>query len=211
MVLPHHTVIIAIFAAHFRVERDTRGMASSRQMRKIRRMRKARIALAACMAFAATAGAKAAPHGEHVQSGYTRYDGVYRSSGLTLYLSEHRAKIKGMAGTLELQFAGIVPDFKDGEINGARAYRITNAKEFFERNKSVIARIVWQPGKPAAYYVHLPYCDKLVSFITVGELGPFPAEFHAPADSIHVAMIDVDKFEDIAPRDICAADTYVRH
>lgn len=174
-------------------------------------MRKILIALSACMALAAAADAKPAPRGEQGQPGYTRYDGVYRSSGLTLYLSEHRARFAGLAGTLELQYAGIVPDFKDGDIGGGRAYRIVNAKEFFERNKSAIERHLWLPGKPPVERGAPPYCDEPASFMTVMDLGPFPKEFHAPPHWIRVAFIDVDRFEDIAPKYMCSADSYVPH
>jgi hypothetical protein len=172
-------------------------------------MRRLLILASACAAFAAAANAK--PAANLAPPAYTRFDGVYRSSGQILYLSEHRAKLAGLAGTLELQFAGIVPASSDADVGGARAYRITNAKEFFERNKSTIERHVWLPGRPPLERGAAPYCDELASFMTVSGIGPFPAEFHAPARSIYVAFFDTDRFEDIAPKYMCSADSYVKH
>ena len=91
----------------------------------------------------------------------------------TLWLSDHFAAFTRLKGHMDLKFWDVERDSPDDGLSGAQIFRITNAREYFLKNKGTNG-----------------YCDRAPKWLVVHKLEPM-LPYILPGE-VELFFIDVD-------------------
>jgi hypothetical protein len=144
------------------------------------------IGLAAALMLASCASQGRAESGEH----YFPISRAMTAWG-QLQLSHQRVRLDALEGEMKLDYAGVMPELAGEELGGAAVYRVTNAKQYFSRNRE-----------------REQFCDEPPRWLLVNSRNGAPAW----SDEIWVAVLTLENWAAYTPDQAgyCAGGMYVR-
>jgi hypothetical protein len=110
-----------------------------------------------------------------------------------LRLSERFASFSRIKGHMDLEFAGVLPDFGIRQISGASIYRVVNADEFYRDNR-----------------VTLGPCPRPITWLGVVLLKDFQPAPNEPRNAVRVSLFTISNYRNYDPNQpgLCRTDTY---
>jgi hypothetical protein len=108
-----------------------------------------------------------------------------------LHLNNRELKLDSLDGSMELEFAGIMPDSAGPDIAGSSIYRVSNADDFYRKNA----------GKDA-------FCDRMPRWVAVNS----PTGAPAWSNEIWLGMLTLEDWAHFshATDQVCLGGDYVR-
>lgn len=152
-------------------------------------------AIAATLAIEPVSGAETATGNSYPNAVVREYDPVSVNTESLLgplHMSSKIATFSKLKGHMDLNYAGTMPNFGDTELSNARVYRITNAEEYFEANKSADG-----------------YCGEKAFYLGVRALPKLPGLLRWPRNSVRVTLLANPDYKKLTPGSVCSGDSYV--
>jgi hypothetical protein len=111
-----------------------------------------------------------------------------------LRLSQSLASFSKLNGRMDLELVGLMPDFGDREISGAKIFRVVNSDAFHSANNNSDA----------------PCGVRTITFLGVRLLGDFTPRSGEPDVAIRVSLFSIPDYREVGPNwvGLCRADTY---